>query len=260
MIGIITALGRWVLNCLQHLGRIFMLFGRTLYWTGKPPYNGKEIVANMVHIGYDSLPISVITSAFSGMVFAIHITYGLERFGAKVYVGSLVGQAIVREVGPVMCSIVVGGRVGASIAAQFGTMKVTEQIDAMNALAVDPIKYLVVPRFIASMVMLPVLTVIADFIGIAGGWLIAVTQLGMESRMYIDGVIEYVEPKDLISGMIKALFFGIIIVMIGSYCGFRTKGGAQGVGKATTRAIVGIAITVLIVDYFLSLVFYYIKW
>jgi phospholipid/cholesterol/gamma-HCH transport system permease protein len=213
------------------------------------------LVAQFDQIGVRSLSIVAITSLFIGMVLALQTAYSLADFGGSLFIGKVVSLSLVRELAPVLMSLMVGGRVGAGITAEIGTMKVTEQIDALRALATSPIRKLVVPRVTATTLMLPLLTILACFIGILGGLLIAVGSLHLTANFYIRSVVETVKYNDLASGVGKTFFFGFAIGLIACFNGLRTSGGADGVGRATTATVVSASITVLIMDFFLTKLF-----
>jgi phospholipid/cholesterol/gamma-HCH transport system permease protein len=225
------------------------------------PFYWRDALQQMDVIGVGSLGIVLLTGLFTGMVLSLQSSIEMRQFGATIYIGRLVGSSMVRELGPVLTALMVAGRVGAGIAAQLGSMKVTEQIDALNVLGTDPIKKLVTPRLVAAMLMLPVLTVITDLIGILGGLLIAVVKLDLTADLYMrtvyqtlaeSGFIFRFVPKDVLAGLIKPFFFGAIIAMTGCYFGLQTRGGTEGVGVSTTRAVVTASILILAVDYFLT--------
>jgi phospholipid/cholesterol/gamma-HCH transport system permease protein len=213
------------------------------------------LIQQLEQIGVRSLSIVIITSAFIGMVLALQTAYALEDFGGKLFVGMIVSLSLVRELAPVLMSLMVGGRVGAGITAELGTMKVTEQIDALRALATNPVRKLVVPRVVATTLMFPLLTVIAICLGIIGGLIIAVANLNLSANYYLRSVIETVKYNDLASGIGKTFFFGFAISLVACFNGLRTSGGADGVGRATTTTVVTGAITVLIMDFFLTKLF-----
>ena len=213
------------------------------------------LTAQFDQIGVSSISIVVITSAFIGMVLALQTAYALEDFGGKLFVGTIVSLSLVRELAPVLMSLMVGGRVGAGMTAEIGTMKVTEQIDALRALATNPVRKLVVPRVVASTLMFPILTVVSIALGILGGLLIAVANLHLSANYYLRSVIETVKYNDLASGICKTFFFGFAIALVACYNGLRTSGGADGVGRSTTQTVVTGAITVLIMDFFLTKLF-----
>jgi phospholipid/cholesterol/gamma-HCH transport system permease protein len=212
----------------------------------------------MVKIGVNSLPISSLTSFFIGVVIAFQSAYQMEKVGAKIYIPSLVAISMAREIGPVLTALVVAGRVGASIAAELGSMKVTEQIDALETLATNPIKYLVAPRFLALFTMLPLLTVYADIVGIFGGYVVAVYKLGLSHAMYIKMTFEPLVMKDIFTGLFKTLIFASIISIVSCFEGMRVEGGAEGVGIATTRAVVTSFILIIISDALFTVIFYFI--
>ncbi len=248
----ITYIGRRTIDFTAEVGRGFIMFGHTLSWSIRPPFNLRNIFQQMEAIGVNSLPVVVIMAMFTGMVLAIQTYTGFKRFNAENFMGTVVALSITRELGPVLTGLIVAGRAGAAMAAELGTMRVTEQIDALVTLATNPIKYLVVPRFLAGFLMLPLLTAVADFIGIIGGYLIAVHLLDANPVIYIRMTTKYVELNDIYGGLLKAGVFGIIISTVSCYKGFYTQGGAEGVGKATTGAVVLSMMLVLIANYFLA--------
>lgn len=215
-----------------------------------PPYYTHDIVEQLDAIGAGSLTVVLLTGFFTGAVLALQTGLTLDQFGARPFVGRLVSASMIKELGPVLTGLMLAGRVGSGIAAELGSMMVTDQIAALRALGTDPIRKLVVPRVIAGVVMAPLLTVIADTVGIIGGWLIAVLQLRVASSVYWSSVLEGLYPQDPWMGLIKPLFIGFAIVSIGCYVGLRTKGGTQGVGRATTSAVVVASVAVIAVDFF----------
>jgi len=253
--GFIGRMRNRVEAALYYLGEITSLAGQTIeeMWSNKP--EGELLIAQFDQIGFRSLSIVAITSLFIGMVLALQTAYSLAEFGGSLFIGKVVSLSLVRELAPVLMSLMVGGRVGAGITAEIGTMKVTEQIDALRALATNPVRKLVVPRVMATTLMLPLLTVLACFIGILGGLLIAVGSLHLNSNFYIRSVVETVKYNDLASGIGKTFFFGFAIGLIACYNGLRTSGGADGVGRATTTTVVTASITILIMDFFLTKLF-----
>ncbi len=239
----------------------FILTVKAVRFIGSRPFYWRDTLQQMDKIGVGSLGIVLLTGLFTGMVLALQSSVEMRRFGAIIYIGRLVAASTVRELGPVLTALMVAGRVGAGMAAQLGSMKVTEQIDALNVLGVDPIKKLVTPRLLAALLMLPVLTVITDTVAIFGGMLIAVVKLDLTPDLYMrsvyqtlaqSGFIFRVIPKDVLAGLIKPFFFGGIIAMTGCYFGLQTRGGTEGVGVSTTRAVVTASILILSVDYFLT--------
>jgi len=233
------------------------LFYQTLLWmlTSRPKKN--IILDQMNKIGVSSLPIVFLTSMFTGIVLALQSAYQMQKISAQLYIASLVALSMTRELGPVLTALVVAGRVGASITAELGTMKVTEQIDALETLAANPIQYLIVPRFLATIIMLPVLTIYADFIGMFGGYLVGVYKLGISHSIYVKMTYEPLMFKDMFSGLFKSFIFAIIISIIGCYEGFRTEGGAEGVGRATTLSVVISFILIIAADCLFTAIFYF---
>ena len=254
--GVILNLLGWIGNqairFVGEAGRIAVLFVQTQSWTFRPPLEGREILKQMEEVGVRSFPVVVITAAFTGMVLALQSFTGFKRFGAESMVGTVVALSMTRELGPVLTGLMVSGRVGSAMAAELGTMRVTEQIDALYTLSTNPIKYLIVPRFLAAMIMLPLLVIFADVIGILGGYLVSVHILGTNPTLYIRRTWDFLEFNDLYSGLLKAIFFGMILATISCYQGFSTQGGAEGVGRATTKAVVLSSITILIANYFIT--------
>lgn len=238
-----------------YVGSLTDLAVQTVQQFRRGPVERPLLIAQMDQIGVRSLSIVIITSAFIGMVLALQTAYALADFGGKMFVGTIVSLSLVRELAPVLMSLMVGGRVGAGIAAELGTMKVTEQIDALRALATNPVRRLVVPRVVACTLMFPLLTVVAILLGITGGLIIAVSSLHVGANEYLRSVIEAVHYNDLASGIGKTFFFGFSIALIACFNGLRTSGGADGVGRATTQTVVTASITVLIMDFFLTKLF-----
>jgi phospholipid/cholesterol/gamma-HCH transport system permease protein len=241
-----------------YVGGLTDLAGQTLTQLRRGPMERSLITAQFDQIGVRSMSIVVITSAFIGMVLALQTAYALSDFGGKMFVGTIVSLSLVRELAPVLMSLMVGGRVGAGMAAELGTMKVTEQIDALRALATNPVRKLVVPRVVACTLMFPLLTIVAIALGIMGGGLIAVTNLHLDANYYFRSVVEAVKYNDLASGIGKTFFFGFFVALIACYNGLRTTGGADGVGRSTTQTVVTGAITVLIMDFFLTKLFLFL--
>ena len=214
------------------------------------------ILRQMIDIGFYSLPVVGLTAIFSGMVLALQSYTGFARFSAESAIANVVVISLTRELGPVLAGLIVAGRVGAAMAAEIGTMRVTEQIDALTTLSTNPFKYLIVPRLLAGLFMLPLLVLIADIIGVAGGYVVSVYKLGFNPTTYINNTYDFLEPFDVISGLIKAAVFGFIIALMGCYNGYQSKGGAQGVGAATTNAVVSASILILVTNYILTETFF----
>jgi len=249
-------IGNYVIRFVEEAGRVIILFVQTLGWIFRPPMQGREILKQMEEVGVRSFPVVIITAAFTGMVLALQSFTGFKRFNAESMVGTVVALSMTRELGPVLTGLMVSGRVGSAMAAELGTMRVTEQIDALFTLATNPIKYLIVPRFLAAMIMLPVLVIFADVIGILGGYVVSVQILGTNPTLYIRRTWDYLEFNDLYSGLLKAIFFGMIVATISCYQGFFAQGGAEGVGRATTKAVVLSSLTILISNYFITVILF----
>ena len=247
MLKIIEIIGRTVIRFAENFGRILILLFLTIKQLLFPPYEIRNTFKQMLEIGVRSLPVVLITAIFTGMVFALQTFTGFKRFGAEALVGTVVALSVTRELGPVLTGLIVAGRAGAAMAAEMGTMRVTEQIDALETLATNPVKYLIVPRFIAGILMLPALTIVADITGITGGYFVTVGLFKTSSIVYWNRTWDFLEMSDIYNGLIKAAFS-----LISCYEGFYTRGGAEGVGKATTGAVVLSSMTILISDYFLS--------
>jgi len=244
--------GTRVFRAVEDLGRIFQLLLQCVAWIFRPPSEIRNIVKQMEEVGINSLPVVLVTATFTGMVLALQSFAGFQRFQATSFVGSVVALSITRELGPVFAGLMVSGRVGASMAAELGTMKVTEQIDALVTLATNPVKYLVVPRVVAATFVLPVLVVFADLVGIAGGYFVSVYLLGANAYVYTEKTYQYMQLRDIYTGLVKAAVFGFLIALISCYHGFIAEGGAEGVGRATTRAVVTSSMMVLVSDYFMT--------
>ena len=244
--------GKPVLNIVWQAGGIGRMFLQSVYLSVRRPYKFDYIFKQMEFIGVRSLLVVLITGTFTGMVLALQSSYGFSKFGAGGLVGVIVTLSMTRELGPVLTSLMVTGRAGSAMAAEIGTMRVTEQIDALTVMALNPIKYLVVPRVVASFLMLPVLTIISDFVGIVGGYIVGVKMLGINEGAFINRIDKTVELGDVYNGLVKAAVFGIILSVISCYKGYNTRGGAEGVGRATTEAVVLSSVTILISDYILT--------
>jgi phospholipid/cholesterol/gamma-HCH transport system permease protein len=243
---------RVLLRLLEDAGGVFLLMGEVLRELPAGLRKTPLIVTQMVSIGIQSMPLAIIVALFTGAVAAVQASYQFRDYVPMIYLGTVIGKSVVIELGPVLTGLVVGGRVGASIAAELGTMRVTEQIDAMETMGISPVRYLVVPRVVAAAVMLPILTIFADIVAILGGLLVSVLTLDVSAHTFTSGLKLYFHVRDVFSGLIKAHFFGVIIAMMGSYYGFRSEGGAEGVGIATTRAVVSLCLLILVVDYLLA--------
>jgi phospholipid/cholesterol/gamma-HCH transport system permease protein len=264
MITFLEGIGRTVLSLVRQVREIFLLLAQTLYWVflgpfRKKPVSRKNFFAQTVFAGFDSLMIVFFVDFFIGMVLAMQSAYQLEQMGAAIYVAALVGVSMTREIGPVLTALVIAGRVGAAITAELSTMKVTEQVEALETLSLNPIRYLVAPRFLALFLMLPCLTLVGDLVGMFGGYLIGITQLGLPSGLYIDTTIAFLTVKDITTGLLKSCVFSMVITMIACYQGLSTEDGAEGVGRSTTRSVVTSFILIIIADALLTAVFYFAK-
>ncbi len=253
----IKRFGKKIVTAAEYIGGTSRLFVQTVFWSFVPPFKRRHVFDQMAKIGVASLPIVFLTSMFTGVVLALQSAYQMQKISAQMYIASLVALSMCRELGPVLTALVVAGRVGASITAELGTMNVTEQIDALETLATNPVKYLVVPRFLALIVVLPLLTIYADFIGMAGGYIVGVFKLGIGSDMYINMTFDPLVLKDFFTGLLKAFFFAMIICIVACHQGFVTKGGAEGVGKATTLSVVLSFILIIAADCLFTAFFYF---
>jgi phospholipid/cholesterol/gamma-HCH transport system permease protein len=256
MIKILELTGRPIILITEEFGSVLRLFLSTVAWLFRPPFRFHVIFKQMEFVGVSSLPVVLITAAFTGMVLAIQTYYGFRMFGGESLVGATVALSMTRELGPAITALMVTGRAGSSMAAELGTMRVTEQIDALYTMSVNPVQFLVMPRVVAGTIMLPVLTVVSDFIGVVGGYFVGVHLLNINSGIFIARIIEFVDLNDIFNGLIKSAFFGLILSLIGCYKGFYTTGGAAGVGRATTQAVVWASVSILISDYFLTAVMF----
>lgn len=249
-------IGRKTLDFFQKVGILSIFIAKTINGLIRRPFYLNLILRQIISIGYFSLPVVAMTAVFSGAVLALQSYTGFSRFSAESSIATVVVLSITRELGPVLAGLMVAGRVGASIAAEIGTMKVTEQIDALFTLSTDPIKYLVVPRVIASVLTMPCLVLIGDIIGVMGGYLISVYKLGFNGITYIKNTVEYLETIDVVSGLVKAAVFGFIIAIMSCYHGYHSNKGAKGVGTATTDAVVSSSILILLSNYLITELFF----
>jgi len=241
---------------LAYCGRMATLGGQALRAMVTPPYDFGAWLAEMEEIGVRSFGVAAITTVFTGMVLALQTSYSLPSIGVKYYIGTVVSKSLVRELGPVLIALIVGGRVGTGMTAELGTMKVTEQIDAMRSMAADPVKKLVAPKLAAALLMFPLLTILGDALGILGGLLIAVFQLKITAGFYLNDVLTAITINDIFSGIGKSIFFAYWVAIVGCYNGLGASGGADGVGRATTNTVVVTAVLVLVTDFFLTKLFY----
>lgn len=252
ILSLLNALGRIVMEFLRQLGE-FLIFCRSFFrWLFRPPFRRDALFRQMEFIGVKSLAIIALTGTFTGMVFALQTGYAFRLFNAQAFVGSTVGLALSREIAPVFTALMVVARAGSAMSAEIGTMKVTEQVDALSAMAVNPFHFLVVPRVVASTVMVPLLTVIFNYIGVVGAYFVSVTMLEIDPNLFQQKLVYYVDVSDFVGGLFKASVFGFLLALISCYRGYRTEGGAEGVGRSTTQAVVASSVAILVVDYFLT--------
>ena len=244
--------GRITIHTFRTIGRILLFTMRSLFYCFVPPYYPRLYFRQIIDIGYYSLPVVGLTAIFTGMVLALQTHTGFSRFNAEGAIANVVVLSITRELAPVLAGLMVAGRIGAGIAAEIGTMRVTEQIDALITLSTNPFKYLVAPRLFASVLMLPILVLVADIIGVFGGYIVSIQKLGLNPSIYLHKTILFLEPFDIVSGLIKAGVFGFIISLMGCYHGYHSKGGARGVGDATTNAVVSASVLILGCNYLIT--------
>ena len=252
----LAAIGRIFLGFLAGAGRIALFAVTAVSHCVRPPFYPSLVMRQMMDIGYFSLPVVGLTALFTGMVLALQSYAGFARFQAEGAVATVVVLSMTRELGPVIAGLMVAGRIGASMAAEIGTMRVTEQIDALVTLSTNPFKYLVVPRIVAAVAMLPLLVLVADIIGVLGGYLVAVYKLNFNMSAYLKQTVDYLQVMDVVSGLVKASVFGFLIAMLGCFHGYNSGGGAQGVGRATTNSVVSSSIMILVLDYMLTELFF----
>ena len=252
----VATLGRAVLGTCRAAGRLLLFALDGLSHIFRPPFYFRAFFRAMLDIGYFSLPVVALTAVFTGMVLALQSSTGLSRFSADSAIASLVVLSVTRELGPVLAGLMVAGRVGAAMAAEIGTMRVTDQVDALSTLSTNPMKYLVAPRLLAGLIALPLLVVIADILGVLGGFIIATLKLGFNAATYLGNTLTFMQTQDVVSGLVKAAVFGLLISLMGCYHGYNSKGGAQGVGAATTAAVVAASVLILAFDYVLTELFF----
>lgn len=249
---------RRIVRFFSYVGGLALLFVQTIFWIFHPRLRKWQVLEQMSRIGVASFPIVLLISFFTGMVLALQSAYQMQKVSAEMYLASLVSLSLMRELGPVLTALVVAGRCGAAITAELGTMKVTEQVEALETLSANPIQYLVVPRMLAMLVMVPLLTIFADFFGIMGGYLIGVTKLDITHSMYIKMTFDPLALKDLVTGLIKSVSFAVIMCTIACFEGLNSDGGAEGVGRATTSSVVRSFILIIVADCFFTALFYFI--
>ena len=248
----VQTLGRMFLGFMENVGKLTVFFSDILTKLFTPQIFVRKILQQLVAIGFYSLPVIGLTAIFTGAVLALQTYTGFSRMHAEISIASVLVISITRELGPVLAGLMLAGRVAGSIAAEIGTMKITEQIDALYTLNADPVKYLIIPKVIAGTLMLPVLVLIADVIGIFGGYLVAVYKIGFEYHSYLEATFKALEYQDVISGLIKATVFGFIVTLIGCFYGYNTSGGASGVGVAATQSVVTASVLILLLNYVIT--------
>jgi phospholipid/cholesterol/gamma-HCH transport system permease protein len=248
----IREVGAPVVRFLDMIGQHLMLVGRALSWLPRRPVRLANYLEAGEYIGFGSLPIVLLVGAFTGMVMSLQSIYAFRQFGLESFSGGTTGKALAIELGPVLTSLMLAGRAGAGIATELGTMRISEQIDALESMAVNPVQYLVLPRLIAAMIVTPILALLFFVIGMGGAWLVAVLIEHVDQGQWIANLRDIVKPIDVVQGLIKSVFFGFLVALVGCFQGFNASGGGRGVGMGTTRAVVVASVSTLVVDYFLS--------
>jgi phospholipid/cholesterol/gamma-HCH transport system permease protein len=252
----VAALGRATIGACATVGGVVLFALLGLSHVVRPRFQFRLFLRAFLEVAYFSLPVVGLTAVFTGMVLALQSFSGFSRFGAEGAIANVVVLSITRELGPVLAGLMVSGRIGAAFAAEIGTMRVTDQIDALTTLSTDPMKYLVTPRLLAGILAMPLLVLVADILGVMGGYLIATLKLGFSGPAYLKATLDFVEMTDVVSGLAKAAVFGFIVALMGTWCGYNSRGGAQGVGAATTTAVVASSILILALDYVLTEAFF----
>jgi len=252
----LAAIGRAAIGLLREAGAVSLFALEAVSHLARPPFYARRFGRALVEMGYFSLPVVALTAIFTGMVLALQSYTGFSRFNAASAIANVVVISITRELGPVLAGLMVAGRIGAATAAEIGTMRVTDQIDALSTLSTDPMKYLVVPRLLAGIVALPLLVVVADILGVMGGFVVSVVRLGFAPEAYLHNTFSFMQTSDVVSGLVKASVFGFLIALLGCYRGYTSRGGAEGVGAATTGAVVTASILILAFDYGLTVLFF----
>ncbi len=251
----VRSVGRWVLGAMSQAGAVTLFGVRGVVAVASPPWFIGQLGRQIVSVGYLSLPVVGLTAVFTGAALALNIYTGGGRFNAEQIMPQIVALGITRELGPVLAALMLAGRVSAAMAAEIGAMRATEQIDAMQTLSTDPFSYLIAPRLLAAVLTLPLLTAVADIIGIAGGWVVATSTLNFNATVYVRNTLDFLQQWDVVSGLLKAGVFGFIVALTGCYYGFNARGGARGVGDATTHAVVSGAVLIFATDYLLTSAF-----
>jgi len=255
---LVTRSGQWAVHWVRYLGQLSILWGQTCVLAVTPPYKGTRSLSQSYRIGPGSFVISALVAFFVGMIISLQMAYQMVQLSAEMYIPNIVAVSLTRELAPVLTALIVAGRIGAGIAAEIGSMVVTEQVDALKAFAVNPVKYLVVPRFLGLVLMLPVLALLSDIIGIWGGYVICVYKLHIGHEMFWRMTFSALKMKDIATGLLKTLVFGMIIAIVGCHQGLMVKGGADGVGKGTTTAVVRAFILIIMTDCLITFIFYFL--
>ena len=256
LLNLLATIGRAIIGACRTTGSVALFAAAGLMHMIRPPWYPRLIGRALLEMGYFSLPVVALTAVFTGMVLALQSYTGFSRFSAQSAIANLVVLSMTRELGPVLAGLMVAGRVGAAMAAELGTMRVTDQIDALSTLSTNPMKYLVAPRLLAGIIALPLLVLIGDILGVMGGFIVSTLKLGFNTSVYLTNTVNFVQTDDVVSGLVKAAVFGFLIALMGCYQGYNSKGGAQGVGAATTSAVVSASILILAFDYVLTEMFF----
>lgn len=252
----LAALGRWAISSLRSSGALAIFAAEGLVNIFLPPFYPRLFLRALISMGFLSLPVVALTAIFAGMVIALQSYTGFARFSAQSQTASIVALSVTRELGPVLAALMMAGRAGAAMAAELGTMRVTDQIDALQTLATRPMRYLVAPRLLAGIVAMPLLVIVADILGVLGGFIVCTVKLGFDGPAFIGNVFSVLEPGDVTLGLAKAVVFGFVIALSGCFHGYRSRGGAEGVGSATTSAVVMASVLILALDYVMTEVFF----
>ncbi len=252
----VATVGRGTIGAVRRTGAVALFGAEGLSHLVRPPFYGRMFLQAFIEFAFFSLPVVALTAVFSGMVIALQSYTGFARFNAESATASVVVLSVVRELGPVLAGLMVAGRVGAAMAAELGTMRVTDQIDALGTLSTSPMKYLIAPRLLAGLLALPLLVVVADILGVGGGFLVATVKLGFTPLAYLKATADILRMNDIVAGLAKACVFGFIVALMGCFHGYNSRGGAQGVGAATTNAVVTASILILAFDYVLTELFF----
>ena len=252
MFSIFHKIGAWVLGVVREMGRMVMFLTNTLHWAVRPPLKVGRVMRRISFIGSSSVPLIVLTGGFTGMILGLQVYYTLRKFGADAYLGPAVALSLIRELGPVLAALMITGRAGSAIAAEIGIMRITEQVDALESMSLSPFRYLMVPNLVAAVIAFPLLCAIFDVVGVYGGYVVGVKLLGVSSGTYFSGIRDFIDAADIRNGLIKSLSFGVIVSWVCTYQGYYTRHGAEGVGRATTTAVVMSSTLVLVWDYFLN--------